>query len=692
MQLPLYETVCTWKPKSPSDWPNWRDAKIASIDLEARDEGLNNDLGPGQFRPDSYVCGIGVGLEDGTAIYLPVKHAGGGNVENPEAAWRWFTDNLSAFTGIWTGANIGYDLGWTRSRYKIKDQTSAFRDVLHADTLLYELHHQCDLDAVCKRWKVPGKDKAMLLEAAKNHGLKNPAGEMWKLPGHFVGAYNEADLRGPLALLPRLSDALVKANTWDLYLLEQKIIPILVKMRERGMPVDVKKLAEVEMWALEEEKRNLLEIKRLTGRELRVDECTTPKSLDAVLQAQGVTAPRTKKGGVSIKDAWLERLPKTTGGPQMARARQVNKLRNTFCKQTYEHMINNRLHCSYNQLRGTDERLKDEDDPESKGARTGRFSADHINLTQMPSRQDFAPMWKSIFIPEPGMQWFSIDASQQEPRLTTHYAAKRGCTGALEAANAFRDNELLDNHTFMANLTGLPRKLAKNIYLGLCYSMGEAKLCRTLGLPTQFCVSWGTWRDKHKEYFPEEWKALAYCQSLQDETAEVFECAGKEGKEILAKFHARAPFLKEIADAAKQSGSKYGEIITLLGRHLHLPIKPNGKYDWIWKCLNMLIQGSAADMMKAWMVAVEEQSPETWIAASVHDMLGGSCNNVAEVKAVARIMRNAVTSPYLPFRMDGAIGPSWGEEKEICYDQYCHTMAISKDDKFCPQHAPKQAA
>ena len=52
------------------------------------------------------------------------------------------------------------------------------------------------------------------------------------------------------------------------------------------------------------------------------------------------------------------------------------------------------------------------------------------------------------------------------------------------AAQAYVDDPYIDNHQFMADITGLPRAQAKLIFLGLCYGEGGAKLCKQLGLPT----------------------------------------------------------------------------------------------------------------------------------------------------------------------------------------------------------------
>jgi DNA polymerase I-like protein with 3'-5' exonuclease and polymerase domains len=332
--------------------------------------------------------------------------------------------------------------------------------------------------------------------------------------------------------------------------------------------------------------------------------------------------------------------------------------------------------------------MYDDEEEESKGTRTGRFSAEHINLTQMPSRQDWSSRFKEIFEPEEGHKWASADFSQQEPRLTCHYAALLDLPGGRDFALAYRTDPLLDNHDYMSKQTKLERKKAKSIFLGLVYSMGGAKLCRELGLPTRFCVSWGPWKDKQEKFFEEEWQALTFRQTLHEENVYVFECAGIVGQEIIDQFHERAPFLRALVMEAKRNGKRYGEIITLLGRHLHLPIKPDGKYDWVHKCLNMLIQGSAADQIKKSMVDTIRDLPHLYLQLVIHDSLCWSSTSREEIRAVVHRMRNAFVSDYVPFRVDKTEGPSWGGEIDLCYHHECIRDAISSKKKYCVEHAP----
>lgn len=700
-QLAMFNPVSHWKAPKPEEWFRWADADCISVDLECKDEDLKT-LGPGCRRDDSYIAGVGIAIDKGPSIYVPIAHHGGDNIDNADAFWAWMEDNAANFKGIYSGGNCSYDLDWLLTTYKKRgaspakpraikfSKTKEYIDVLIWDCLIYELHKSGRLDAVAERWAVEGKNKALLVEAAKHFGLKNPLAEMWKLPARYVGPYNLADLRIPLELIPKMLEQIKSKNLERVCKIEGKLIPILVAMRQRGIRVNETNLSKLEAWSLTEERAQIARVKELTGIDMSLDDFTKGEAMARVLEKQDVRVFRNDKGKPTVDEEFLTFCKHPVAAP-LLRGRQMDNLRNKFSTPTFKHLVKGRIHCVYNQVRGSEENTL-EGDGKQKGARTGRMSAEHTNMTQQPSRQDWAPLYKEIFEPEEGKLWCSNDYSQQEPRLTTHYASILNLAEARNTAKAYREDPLLDNHTFMSKLTGIPRKRAKNVYLGLVYAMGEAKLCRQLGLPTQFCVTWGPWRAKEERFFAEYHQALAFRQRLEEEDVHVFECAGPEGKTILKTFHERAPFLKQLMIAATKNGRKYGEIVTLMGRILHLPIEPGGKYGWIHKCLNMLIQGSAADQMKQGMIDVVEQMPDFFLQLQVHDMLGGSCNTVEEAKQVGYIMRNTFISEYVPFRVDTAYGENWGKEKEMCYDLSCMKDAISKDDKFCPLHAPRMAA
>jgi len=84
-------------------------------------------------------------------------------------------------------------------------------------------------------------------------------------------------------------------------------------------------------------------------------------------------------------------------------------------------------------------------------------------------------------------------------------------------------------------------------------------------------------------------------------------------------------------------------------------------YDWTYKALNRLIQGSSADQGKRAAVLLDrELSNEFYCQLQVHDEFDGSVESPKHAVMVAEIMRECVQA-CVPFKVDTELGPSWGE-------------------------------
>lgn len=248
--------------------------------------------------------------------------------------------------------------------------------------------------------------------------------------------------------------------------------------------------------------------------------------------------------------------------------------------------------------------------------------------------------------------------SQQEPRWTTHFAAVMRLPKAEEAAAAYRENPDLDNHDFMAQLTGLPRKQAKNVYLGLCYGEGGAKLCRDLGLPTRWALMIRKEGFSKVVHFETQAELLAF-KMEHDGGIRQWECAGAEGQEIIDKFDERAPFIRQLAQKASGVADRRGYVKSVAGRRLHFPRRDNGSFDWTHKALNRVIQGSSADQMKKAMRALHDAG--LFLQLQIHDETALSVANTDEARLAAQIMREIIPNTLVPFKVDAEVGRSWGE-------------------------------
>lgn len=649
MQPPLFTTVSSdWVAPDLNTLPSWEGAKRVAIDCETRDPDLRK-LGPGAGRrPNSYITGISFAIEDGPGGYLPIRHEGGGNLPL-EGVLAYLRAQAKVFTGDLVGANLPYDLDFLAGDGIEFERVRYFRDIQIADPLICELHDSYSMQAIAERWGFQGKDEALLRAAAVDYEI-DPKKDMWMLPAKFVGKYAEEDTRLPLNILRRQEREIDEQDLWGVYNLESKLLPILTRLRRRGVRIDLDRLEQVERWALEKETEALAQVRALTGHRIAVGDVWKPDAIAPALEHIGIKLNKTSQGKPNIDKELLGSIDHPVADA-LERARKVNKLRTTFAGSVRDHMINGRIHCTFNQLR------KQKDDEEgTAGAAYGRLSCQNPNLQQQPARDDFAPMWRAIYLPEEGELWASNDYSQQEPRMAVHYAClardligQHAWQSAIAARDAYRNDPNTDNHQMMADMAGIKRKDAKEIYLGLSYGMGGAKMCRKLGLPTMMAV-----RGPRFQLFdvnsPEG-------KRLVEDGARRFEAAGPEGQRLLDTFDSKVPFVKKLAKACEARAKAVGYITTLSGRRCRFPKDRDGNFDWTHKGLNRLIQGSSADQTKAAMVALDAAGFDMII--QVHDEIAFSIRDPKEGEAAAEIMRTCVPLE-LPSKVDVEIGPSWG--------------------------------
>lgn len=650
MQQPLFTVAESyWQPPKLDSLPSWEGAKRVAVDCETRDPDLRK-LGPGAGRrPNSYITGISFAIEDGPGAYLPIRHDGGDNLP-VEAVLRYLRDQAAVFKGDIVGANLPYDLDFLAGDGIEFKSARFFRDIQIADPLICELYDSYSMQSIAQRWGFSGKDEELLRLAAQDYKI-DPKKDMWMLPARFVGAYAEEDTRLPLNILRRQEREIDEQNLWDVYNLESKLLPVLTKLRRRGVRIDLDRLDMIDRWALEQETEALAQVKHLTGIAVRVGDVWKPEVIAPALEHIGVKLKKTSQGKPNIDKELLASI-KHPVADALERARKVNKLRTTFGQSVRDHMVNGRLHCTFNQLR----RQKDDEADGTAGAAYGRLSCEHPNLQQQPARDEFATMWRAIYLPEEGEQWASNDYSQQEPRMAVHYAClARDLIGhnawekAIEARDKYRNDPNTDNHQMMADMAGIKRKDAKEIYLGLSYGMGGAKMCRKLGLPTMTAVRGP--RGQTFDVNSEEGARLA------EQGARRWEAAGPEGQALLDTFDRRVPFIKKLAKACEARAKAVGYITTLSGRRCRFPKDAEGNFDWTHKGLNRLIQGSSADQTKMAMVACSEAGLD--IIIQVHDEIAFSVKSKDEAEHAAHIMRTC-TPLELPSKVDVEMGVSWG--------------------------------
>jgi len=626
---------------APTEFPRLADARLLAIDCETKDPALPT-RGPGFRRRDedaAHMVGLAVGTPDGGRWYFPMRHtiAPEQNLE-PGAVLRWARDNLCSEGQTKIGANIGYDVDclWSEG----VPVTGPFLDVQYAEALLDENRRTYALEKLALSYLGETKVKDDLQDwALRAYGDdENYRANIWRCPPCLVGPYAEGDVDLPLRIYEHQRPQLEAQGLTALFELECDLTPQLVRMRHRGVRIDLeyaKRLDDELTVAIAELDARL---EAIAGRKIDVNIVT---DIQRLFDAAGIAYPRTAK---TNKPSFAKDYLNHVNHPAavlIVERRKLEKYRNTFVRgYVLDLHVDGRLHALFHPLK-TDE----------NGTVSGRFSSSLPNLQNIPARDPvWGPKLRALFIPEDGEAWGRHDWSQIEYRFLAHYA--RGRSGNV-VRQRYRDDPTTDFHNMTQALikdvtgTTLDRKPVKNINFGLCYGMGKPKLTRDLGL---------------------------------DE---------KAGDELFNAYHTGVPFVKATYDAAQQTATSRGYIVTILNRRARFPLfepvygdrdnivalpehEATLKYDgrirraFTHKALNRLLQGSAADLMKVAMREIDRAGIERQLGPMLltcHDETGHS---VPPTKAgqdalneVRHIMESCLTL-RVPIMADQSIGPNWG--------------------------------
>jgi len=595
----------------------------------------------------------------GERWYLPVRHPED-NVDNPDMLLEKLRHELKSFSGTLVGHNLLYDLGWA-STDALSAPKATLYDTGFAAALLDEGRFSYSLDSLAKTYQLPAKDETLLREAAAAYGV-DPKSGLHALPARFVAAYGAHDAWLPIEIFGLQLQELISWKLLPWLQREHELIPLLLAMRGRGVRVDVDGAERLQAELYQKRDARLEAIRLELNRPIDVWEA---KDLAVAFDAAGVNVPRTPLGRPSVTAPWLESLNLPLAR-WIVEARRYDKAGRDFAgSMILGHQVNGRVYPQFNPLRS-----------DEGGTITGRFSSNGPNLQQVPARDpEIGPAIRNLFLPEVGETWYAIDYKAQEPRLTVHFAnlpdpatgRDAGFPGAEAAVVRYNNDPDTDYHQMVAEMAGIKRKQAKTINLGIPYGMRALKLCRELGLPTEFIEV----RDR--------------------ETGEqvVIEVAGADGKSFLSRYHEAVPFVQGLFDACDTKATERGWVRSLGGRILRFnlwePAKKSyrtfnpplphaeaaARYGEIkrantYKAMNKLIQGSAADMIKLAMLDLHREGLVPLV--SIHDELGFSFASEAEARRAATLMCEAVKLA-VPVLVDVESGPTWGQAKPFVLEE-----------------------
>jgi len=603
----------------PGEYKDLSGYKEIAIDLETKDDGITNKLGAGWALGKGEVVGFAVAVE-GWQGYYPFGHFGGGNMIKDQVIS--YMKEVCALPATKIFHNAQYDVGWLRAMGI--DVKGEIVDTMIAAALIDENRFSYSLNALSFDYLGEIKAETDLTEAAKDHGV-DPKAEMWKLPAEHVGFYAEQDARLTLLLWQRFKAEIRTQSLETIWEVEMKLLPILIKMREKGIRINGERALELKSKFAEVEKEKLLAIQKIAGKEIDI---WAARQIAGAFDKLGVEYPRTAKTNEpSFTQNWLANSTHELS-KLIVETRAINKFHNTFIDSILKYSTKGRIHGEINQLKG-----------DNGGTVSGRLSMSNPNLQQLPARnKEFGPLIRGLFLPDEGCKWGSFDYSQQEPRMVVHYAASIGFNGSEELVEAYANADT-DFHQTVADLAGIGRKEAKTIGLGIMYGMGKNKLATQLGLTKE------------------------------------------EAELIIAKFNRKVPFVKELSDKCMKTADQKGVIRTKKGRKcrfdqweprewgLHKTEnyenavakfggRDNIKRAFTYKALNRLIQGSSADQTKMAIIACHEAGHTPLL--QIHDELCFNIKDESNVKDIKDIMENCMEFK-VPSKVDVALGDDFGQ-------------------------------
>ncbi len=391
--------------------------------------------------------------------------------------------------------------------------------------------------------------------------------------------------------------------------IELPLIPIISKMEERGIAVDVQFLKELG----KEYHKNLSaiekEIYRHAGREFNIN---SPKQLGEVLydelklgETKGVRLKKTAGGARSTRESELEKLREAHPIiDAILRFREIQKLLSTYI-DTIPDLVGSdgRLHAKFHQA----------------GTTTGRFSSTDPNLQNIPIKNDLGRRVRRGFVAAKGHTLLSFDYSQIELRIAALLSQDEYLLKVFEEG---RDvHAAVASRVFGVKETDVTREMrrrAKVINFGILYGMGVTALQQNLGTDR------------------------------------------KEAQAFYDNYFAEFPTIRGYLDGVLEFAEAKGFTETLFGRRRYFAALKS-KIPFIKAAaertaINAPIQGTAADVLKIAMqraereLAAQKLSDKAHLLLQVHDELIYEVEDsvVQKVESIVEeAMQNAIPPEFL---------------------------------------------
>lgn len=395
-----------------------------------------------------------------------------------------------------------------------------------------------------------------------------------------------------------------------LHNIEMPVARVLTGMEEDGIKLDHKFLDQLSVEFSDTMQTLENQATELAGEMFNI---ASPKQVGEVLfDKLGIKGgKKTATGQYSTSESILEKIEHPLA-EVILEHRGLAKLKNTYTDRLVEqsHDATHRVHTSYHQALTA----------------TGRLSSTDPNLQNIPIRTPIGRQIRKAFIAPEGRVLLAADYSQIELRLMAHFSQDDALVHAFQQGQDVHRrtaSEVLG--IAIEDVTNDQRRQAKAVNFGLLYGMSEFGLTRQLGFTRE------------------------------------------ESRSYIARYFQRYPGVLDYMERTRQIAREQGFVETILGRRLYTPdiLATNKMIKQAAEraAINAPLQGSAADIIKLAMIAVDKILPkdQAKLLLQVHDELVFEADvAIADElsKQIADVMQS-VLEISVPFVVEVGQGLNW---------------------------------
>ncbi len=558
------------------------------------------------------LVGVSVAVAPGEAAYIPVGHIyAGAPAQLPVAEVLsvlkpWLEDSQY----LKLGQHFKYDMH-VFANYGVSVAGLAHDTLLESYVL--ESHQRHDMDSMAKRLL---SIKTISYDDVTGTGARRIGFQQVGVEQAAEYAAEDADITLQLhqVMQPRLAS---DAQLTHIYTaIEMPAVQVLYTMERNGVLLNEPLLAELsaafggKMIEIEARAHSL------AGQPFNL---SSPKQIQEILFDQQGLKPvkKTPTGAPSTDEESLAELALDHPLPQLIlEYRGLAKLKSTYTDKLPS-MVNRqtgRVHTSYGQATAV----------------TGRLASSEPNLQNIPIRTAEGRRIREAFIAPAGALIVSADYSQIELRIMAHISRDENLLRAFAAGEDI-------HRATAAEIFGIApdavdseqRRYAKVINFGLIYGMSAFGLARQLNLER------------------------AAAQQYMD------------------RYFQRYPGVAEYMRVTREQAREQGYVETVFGRRLWLPeIRSSNaarRQGAERAAINAPMQGTAADLIKLAMVAVqqwlEQERMQSIMIMQVHDelVLEVPQAELATVQAGLHRLMTGVASLAVPLLVEIGLGANWDE-------------------------------